>query len=94
MGHTDIIFMNKDALYNIFAAQLEQCHHPEEKSHELITRVAHLYTLHLTKNGNIPFQMIHDVLSDIEQEVIEMYRKKTYGFLSLQDYRNQTFKKV
>lgn len=38
--------------------------------------------------------MISDVIEDIEAEVIEMYRKKTYGFFSLEEYRKHHFSKT
>lgn len=80
-------YMNKDALYKIFIRQLEECHNLKEKSPDLIRRVAQLYMVQLTKTATIPLEHRDSVCEDIEQEVVEMYRKKTYGFLTLEDYR-------
>ncbi len=84
--------MEKDILYKIFSSQLAECHNLREKSQEFIRKVTDLYTLQLTSKGNIPLQMIEDVVTEIECEVIEMYRKKTYGFLTLEEYRRHAFK--
>lgn len=79
--------MDKDALYKIFISQLEECINIREKSQDLIRRVAQLYLLQLTKTATIPLEHRASVHEDIEQEVVEMYRKKTYGHLTLEDYR-------
>jgi hypothetical protein len=79
--------MDKDALYKIFNCQLEECHNLREKSSDLIRRVAQLYIVQLTKKATIPLEHRDSVAEDIEQEVVEMYRKKTYGFITLEDYR-------
>jgi hypothetical protein len=84
--------MNKDTLYKIFSRQLAEYHNISERSQEFIRKVVHLYTLQLTKIGNIPLQVMDDVMSELEQEVVEMYRKKTYGFITLEDYRRHAFR--
>ncbi len=84
--------MNKDTLYKIFSRQLEECHNISERSQEFIRKVVHLYTIQLTKMANIPLQVMDDVISEIEQEVVEMYRKKTYGFITLEEYRRHAFR--
>lgn len=84
--------MNKDTLYKIFSCQLQQCHNLPEKSPEFIRKVVHLYTIQLTKFGNIPLQVLDDVITELEHEVIEMYRKKTYGFITLEEYRRHAFR--
>ncbi len=83
--------MHKDVLYKIFSRQLAESHNLREKSQDFIRKVVHLYTVHLTKNGVIPLHMLDEVLEEIEQEVIEMYRKKTYGYLTLEEYRRHQY---
>lgn len=86
--------MQNDTLFTIFMSQLEDTHRLSEHCSEFIQRVTGLYSLQLTKNGTIPLHMLNDVIEDIEAEVIEMYRKKTYGFLTLEEYRKHHFSKT
>lgn len=56
-------------------------------SHESLAKfVARIYLDHLNENGHVPFLMVQVVLADIEEEVIEMSRKKTYGHFNLRSY--------
>lgn len=84
--------MDKDALYKIFSRQLEEQSNIREKAPDFIRKVAHLYTLRLTQVGSIPLQMLDEVIEEIEHQVVEMYRKKTYGFLTLEEYRRHKFR--
>lgn len=84
--------MNKDMLYKIFSRQLAECHDLTEKSQDFVRKVVHLYTIQLTKLANIPLNMMEEVISEIEDEVIEMYRKKTYGYITLEEYRRHAFR--
>ena len=84
--------MDKDALYKIFSRQLEEKNDIREKAQDFIRKVVQLYTIQLTKLGNIPLQLLDDVIEEIEHEVVEMYRKKTYGFLTLEEYRRHKFR--
>lgn len=79
--------MRNDRLLQIFFDMLSQTHDPNETAAQLIRRVAGAYSLELTQTGEIPLMFLDDVLSDLEAEVLEIYRKKTYGFLTLPEYR-------
>ena len=37
---------------------------------------------------------MEEVLEDVEAEAIEIYRKKTYGFLTLEEYRRHKFRQA
>lgn len=63
-----------------------------ENTTEFIRRVVSLHTLQLQKSGNIPAEFLEDVVAEVEAEAIEIYRKKTYGFLTLEEYRRHSFR--
>ncbi|MFV3409971.1 DNA-dependent DNA polymerase [Bdellovibrio bacteriovorus] len=84
--------MNTDMLLKIVETQLQETQNMREKTPDFIRKVVHLYTLQLMKTGTIPLEFMEDVLEDIEAETIEIYRKKTYGFLTLEEYRRHKFR--
>lgn len=86
--------MNKNTLVKIVEAQLQETTNIRENTGEFINRVVRLYTLHICKDSVIPLEFLDDVLSDIEIETIEIFRKKTYGFLTLEEYRRHKFKQL
>lgn len=86
--------MKTDMLLKIVETQLCETKNMREKTSDFINRVVHLYTLQLMKQGNIPLDFMEDVLADVEAETVEIYRKKTYGFLTLEDYRRHKFRQV
>ena len=85
--------MEKDELYHIFDQQLHCFDKKAETAQDLIRRVASHYTLGLLRVGSIPFHFLETIIDDIEAEVVEMYRKKTYGFVSLEEYRKSLKKR-
>lgn len=85
--------MTTETLLKIVETQLQETSNMKEKSSEFIRKVVHLYTLRLIKGGTtIPVDFIQDVLEDIENDAIEIFRKKTYGYLTLEEYRRHKFK--
>lgn len=86
--------MNNDMLLKIVETQLKETVNMREKTPDFIRKVVHLYTLQLMKTGTIPLEFMDDVLTDIEAEVVEIYRKKTYGFLTLEEYRRHKFRQA
>lgn len=81
-------------LLKIVETQLKETVNMREKTPDFIRKVVHLYTLQLMKTGTIPLEFMDDVLTDIEAEVVEIYRKKTYGFLTLEEYRRHKFRQT
>lgn len=61
-----------------------------EKTSDFIRKIVNLYTLQLMNLGNIPLEFMEEVMGDIEAEAIEIFRKKTYGFMTLEEYRRHT----
>lgn len=84
--------MNTDTLITIVETQLKETSNMKEKTPDFIRKVVHLYTLQLMRTGSIPLEFMDDVLTDIETEAVEIYRKKTYGFLTLEEYRRHKFR--
>jgi hypothetical protein len=70
---------SRDRLFEIFDR-----HHLEGKwrSHseeEFIFRIVEEYVMELICVGHIPLGYLETIREDLEAEVIDMYRKKTYG---------------
>lgn len=84
--------MHTDTLLKIFESQLQETSNIHEKSGDFIRKIVSIYTLQLLQTGNIPQDFFEDVMADIEIEAVEIYRKKTYGFLTLEEYRKHKFK--
>lgn len=84
--------MNTDNLIKIVETQLKETSNMKEKTPDFIRKVVHIYTIQLMQSGNIPLEFLDDVITDIETEAVEIYRKKTYGFLTLEDYRRHKFR--
>lgn len=86
--------MKRDQLFIIFRRYLEQTHNLKETANEFILKVTRAYMYFLVSQGDIPFHQTETLMREIEEEVTEIYRKKTYGFLTLQEYRNTHFIKT
>lgn len=82
-----------DKLYQIFEKYLKDLSRPHQNHNELIFDVVAEYILHLMNTGNVPHSALDDLEIDLKEEVLELYRKKTYGFLSLYEYRQNAVKK-
>ena len=85
--------MTTDLLFQIFHQHLHDTDCDIESAKELIQKVVGTYLLILSRAGNIPQGHLQDVIEDLEAEVLEMFRKKTYGSYSLKDYREGLKKK-
>ncbi len=89
---SDMISMNRklktsDELYDIFVKHLNKETVETETVQDLIYEVVAEYFSVLFQKGNVPQHLMDSIELDLREEVMEMYRKKTYGFHSLQDYR-------
>ena len=78
----------RDPLYLIFEKHLMSALIENESLEEFLASVVTGYLVHLRAHGTvIPASHADDLEMDIREEVLEMYRKKTYGHLSLASYR-------
>lgn len=84
--------MNTDKLLTLIETHLRETSNMKEKIPDFVNKIVNLYTLQLMDAGNIPLNFMEDVITDLEAEVIEIYRKKTYGFLTLEEYRRHKFR--
>lgn len=86
--------MKNDDLLNLIDCQLRETANMKQKAADLIRAVVNIYTLKLMKAGDIPIHFMEDIMADLEAEALEIYRKKTYGFLTLQEYRQHKFRQT
>lgn len=89
--NTDIEDMNTDILVKIVETQLRETSNMRETVPDFIRKVVHIYTLQLLNSGSVPMHFMEEVIAEIEADAIEIYRKKTYGFLTLEEYRRHKF---
>lgn len=79
--------MNAEKLVTLIETQLKEFSNIQESSQDFINKVTHLYSLQVLSTGHIPQVFVEDVLHEVQTEVLEVFRKKTYGFLTLEEYR-------
>lgn len=96
MANRKVIVAN-DVLFNIFKKHLHGIDPEEQGVQDLVYEVVGEYMAHLMGQGNIPHHLLDTLEEDLREEVIEIYRKVTYGHLNLKSYldsQNQKSKKV
>ncbi|MBK9323664.1 MAG: hypothetical protein IPM97_12095 [Bdellovibrionaceae bacterium] len=82
--------MTSDLLFQIFQQQLQDPNCTIDCSKEFIQKVVGTYIFILTRSGNIPQNQFEGIVEDLQAEVLEMFRKKTYGFYDLKEYRQNS----
>ncbi len=78
---------NKDKLITLIAEAIKDNSNPNEDGGELINRVVDSYINDLFQFGYIPSFALSEVIEDIEIEAVNIYRKLTYGYYDLKEYR-------
>ncbi|RYZ63771.1 MAG: hypothetical protein EOP05_23040 [Proteobacteria bacterium] len=79
---------DNDPLYLIFEQHLFTALVEEEALEDFMGRVVSDYVAHLQVMGTvIPQQLRAGLEQDLRDEVLEMFRKKTYGHYSLSEFR-------
>ncbi len=81
-----------DRLFQIFNKFLNDLTRPQQTHDDLIFDVVAHYIFELMNRGNIPQSFLDQLEFDLTEEVKIMYQKKTYGFLTLQEYRDAKVK--
>lgn len=79
--------MAKDVLFEIFKKHLNQLDPDTQGVQDLVYEVVGDYISYLMKNGNVPQPMMDHLETDLREEVLEIYRKVTYGHLNLKSYK-------
>ena len=77
-----------DPLYFIFEQHLMNALVEDEGSQAFIQRVVEDYILKLRASGSvIPSETLSFIEQDLQDEVLEMLRKKTYGHHNITEFR-------
>jgi hypothetical protein len=79
--------LNTDLLYTIFEQYLFNALVEDETTEDFLTRVVREYMARLSQKGSIPREFTSMIEGDLHDEVLEMFRKKTYGHYNLSDFR-------
>jgi hypothetical protein len=79
--------MPKDVLFEIFKKHLNQIDPDTQGVQDLVYEVVGDYMAHLMKQGHIPQNQMDILETDLREEVLEIYRKVTYGHLNLKSYK-------
>lgn len=79
--------MKRDELVDIFKKNLSKID-ARKSADELIHDVVADYILLLMTRGNVPHQLLNQLEEDLKEEVLEIYRKTTYGYSTLSEYKN------
>lgn len=84
--------MFSDKLYELFEQRLYSTDFEPQTQEEFIFRVVEDYVEGLIQSAHIPIHFLQNLQVDLEEEVCEMLKKKTYGFYSIQEFRKAMFK--
>lgn len=80
--------MKADPLFSIFKKYLDLIDPDNQGVQDLVYEVVGEYMAHLMAKGNIPHHLLDSLETDLREEVIEIYRKVTYGHLNLKAYKD------
>lgn len=77
----------KDELFEIFKRKLKTVNTAVNDEADLIKETAEEYLERLLLRGHIPVHFVESIHKDLCDEVLEMYRKKTYGHFNLKSFK-------
>lgn len=80
--------MFNDKLYELFEQRLYSSDFEDSTQEEFVFRVVEEYVMGLIQAAHIPIHYLKTLQEDLEAEVGEMLKIKTYGFYSLKEYRD------
>ncbi|MBN8538310.1 MAG: hypothetical protein J0M15_14750 [Deltaproteobacteria bacterium] len=78
---------DKQVLIELIITYLRDSRNLNETSAQFVKRIRDQFIKYLLLSNTIPAPAYREVVQDIEEEVIEIYRKKTYGYQSLKEFR-------
>jgi hypothetical protein len=78
----------QDPLYDILKKHLVKYDSDNHDLGELVFEVVAEYMANLMETGNIPHYYLDQLEIDLREEVLEMYRKQTYGHPNLKAFRD------
>lgn len=76
-----------DELHSILTSHLRRKDNPSQSDKELLHDVVAEFMCVLMMRGNVPHFLLDTLEQDLVEETLEIYRKLTYGFTSLREYR-------
>ena len=74
-------------LFEILMKAIDDETSPHESGPELVKKVVDEYLALIQKRGVVPAYALPNIVEDLNSEVFEMFRKKTYGFFNLKEIR-------
>jgi hypothetical protein len=80
--------------YDLFLKRLHDFTQVNESQEDFIRDLTFAIALDFSSKTYIPESQRLDFFEEIEAEVIEIYRKKTYGFINLCEYRKSLLAKI
>lgn len=80
--------MSDDRLLQIFKKHLRDESDMEQTEEDLIYTVVVEYMLELMHEGNVPNRFMDTLENDLKEELRDIYKKTTYGYQTLKDYRS------
>ncbi len=78
---------DKQVLIELIITYLRDSSNLNETTSQFVKRVRDQFVKYLLMSNTIPEPVFRDVLTDLEEEIVEIYRKKTYGYQSLKEFR-------
>lgn len=81
--------MNSDRLYQLMMTRLGRTDLASESEADFLLNVTAEYMAELMAQGNIPHFLLNVVERDLSEELVEMYRKKTYGHMNPKEFREK-----
>lgn len=85
--------MNQDRLLQLMIQRLQREDLAKETQGEFIKEVVGSYMAELMTQGFIPHHLLTAMEEDLTEELLEMFRKKTYGNQTLSSYRDSSKEK-
>ena len=79
--------ITNDEFLSIILEHLKRDDSPSQHDYELLHDVVAEFICVLMLKGNIPHFLLDTLEDDLKEEGREIYRKLTYGFQSLRQYR-------
>lgn len=78
---------DKQVLIELIITYLRDSSNLNETTSQFVKRVRDQFVKYLLMSNTIPEPVFRDVLIDLEEEIVDIYRKKTYGYQSLKEFR-------
>ncbi|OYZ16367.1 MAG: hypothetical protein B7Y39_15675 [Bdellovibrio sp. 28-41-41] len=78
---------DKQVLIELIITYLRDSSNLNETTSQFVKRVRDQFVKYLLMSNTIPEPVFREVLTDLEEEIVDIFRKKTYGYQSLKEFR-------